>query len=95
MCSARTELLEAEKKYHAEPSKQQREVIKDKKKSLDNAYLQAEEDALVMKIKRAENCADRCKNKESWTLINDISGRKNSGGSLVEGDSSDQRKKIG
>ncbi|KAL5259158.1 hypothetical protein ACHWQZ_G009572 [Mnemiopsis leidyi] len=40
---------------------------------------------MSFKISQAENAADRCKNKESWALINDITGRKSKPCSLVEG----------
>ena len=41
----------------------------------------------------SQGASDRCKNKESWNLINDISGRKKAGSSLVEGGSAEERRK--
>ena len=50
------------------------------------------EEDLVNKIRRVENAADRCKNKESWDIINEITGRKARGETQVRGNGPDERK---
>ena len=50
-----------------------------------------EEEILNRKIKKVEETADRCKNKESWNLVNDITGRTRSSCGLIEGGSSVER----
>ena len=50
-----------------------------------------EEELLKQKIRKAENAADRCKNKESWNLVNEVSGKKKKPCGLVEGGSREGR----
>ena len=39
-----------------------------------------------------ENAHDRCKNKESWSVINEITGRNISKSCLIKGNSPEERK---
>ena len=45
------------------------------------------------KIRRVENTADRCKNKESWAVINEITGRKAKGETQIRGNGPGERKR--
>ena len=49
---------------------------------------------LNQKIRKAESAADRCKNKESWDLVNEVSGRKKKPCGLVNGGSREGRLKA-
>ena len=89
--SARRELFLAKDEYHQEPCEEKREEVATKKDLLKSCYAQVEEEILKRKIKRVEETADRCKNKESWNLVNDITGRTKSSCGLVEGGSSAER----
>ena len=40
-----------------------------------------------------ETAAERCKNKESWTVINEITGRRKGGGCQIKGNGPEERKK--
>ncbi len=57
------------------------------------SYCTVEEELLKQKISNSENAADRCKNKESWSLINDITGKKKKPCNLVDGGSREGRLK--
>ena len=88
---ARRELFLAKDKYHQEPCEEKREEVATKKDQLRVCYTEVEEEILKNKIRKVEETADRCKNKESWNLVNDITGRTRSSCGLVEGGSSAER----
>lgn len=48
------------------------------KEELKAVYKQVEEEIMKEKIRVVEMVADRCKNKESWNLVNQITGKKES-----------------
>lgn len=87
----RKELFKAKDNYHTDPSESTGERVRECKEALAESYRLVEEETLSFKISQAENAADRCKNKESWALINDITGRKSKPCSLVEGGSAKGR----
>ena len=89
--SARRQLFLAKDKYHQEPCEERREEVATKKEFLRTCYTEVEEEILNRKIKKVEETADRCKNKESWNLVNDITGRTRSSCGLIEGGSSAER----
>ena len=55
--------------------------------------MEVEEEILKSKIRKVEEAADRCKNKESWNLVNEITGRTRASCGLIEGGSSEERVK--
>ena len=89
----RRTLFQAKDAYHENPTEESREVVKECKDALAESYREVEEETLVSRIRRAEVAADRCKNKESWDLINDITGRKSKPCTLVDGGSAEGRLK--
>ena len=91
MDSARRGLFLAKDKYHQEPCEEKREDVATKKDLLKACYKEVEEEILKGKIRKVEDTADRCKNKESWKLVNDITGRTKPSCGLVEGGSSTER----
>lgn len=88
---ARRELYLAKDVYHQEPSEQNRETVAEKKGFLKSCYDEIEGDILRRKILMVEETANRCKNKESWNLVNDITGKNRSNSGLIEGGSSEER----
>ena len=58
---------------------------------LKACYKEVEEEILKGKIRKVEDTADRCKNKESWKLVNDISGGTKPSCGLVQGGGSTER----
>ena len=48
------------------------DTVAEKKEAFESAYNVALEENLVNKIRRVENAHDRCKNKESWSVINEV-----------------------
>ena len=90
---SRRNLFKAKDSYHSDPSEETRDLVRECKEALADSYRVVEEEALSRKIELSENAADRCKNKESWALINDITGRKNKSSSLIDGGSAEGRLK--
>ena len=60
---------------------------------LSAVYAKAREEVLTEKISRVQRAADRCKSKESWMLINEITGRKRGSSSQIQGIDPEDRKK--
>ena len=89
--SARRDLFFAKDKFHQHTCEENREEVATKKDLLKVCYREVEEEILREKIRKVEDTADRCKNKESWNLVNEITGRTRSGCWLVEGGSSAER----
>ncbi|XP_063686094.1 uncharacterized protein LOC134819873 [Bolinopsis microptera] len=91
--SVRTALQQAETVYHRDPSEDSRLSVKLLKTELDQVYQDIFEEDLVAKVRRVEMAADRCKNKESWNVINEITGRKAKGATQIRGNGAEERKK--
>ena len=91
--NSRRNLFKAKDSYHSDPSEETRDLVRECKEALADSYRVVEEEVLSRKIELSENAADRCKNKESWALINDITGRKNKSSSLIDGGSAEGRLK--
>ncbi|KAL5255696.1 hypothetical protein ACHWQZ_G011057 [Mnemiopsis leidyi] len=73
--TARSDLFLAKDRYHQDPCEENREEVARRKDCLRTAYVEVEEEILKSKIRKVEEAADRCKNKESWNLVNEITGR--------------------
>ena len=87
----RRDLFNAKDVYHLSPTEETRDTVRVCKEELAGSYRVVEEENLSRKIRQAESAADRCKNKESWALINDITGRKSKPCSLIDGGSAEGR----
>jgi hypothetical protein len=90
---ARQVLGLAKDKYHQEPTEQKRKAVAEGKDKLKSCYQKVEEEGLTRKIRMVEDTADRCKNKESWNLVYDITGKNRSSSGLIEGGSAEARLK--
>ncbi|XP_063680135.1 uncharacterized protein LOC134815526 [Bolinopsis microptera] len=90
--NVRTALQQAETVYHRDPSEDSRLSVKLLKTELDQVYQDIFEEDLVAKVRRVEMAADRCKNKESWNVINEITGRKAKGATQIRGNGAEERK---
>ena len=88
---AREDLETASQQYHAAPSEETLEGIGTAKNGLQNAYLNVHSEILENKISKVEAATKHAKTRESWRLINDISGRHQREQSQIEGDSADDR----
>ncbi len=93
VAEARKNLFHVKDIYHSNPCEETRVAVKESKEVLAASYLKVKEENLAHKINKAEEAADRCKNKESWALINDITGRKSNSCSLIDGGSAEGRLK--
>ena len=90
---ARGELFVAKDIYHLDPTDDNRTTVAEKKDLLKTCYETVEEETLKRKIKMVETSADRCRNKESWNLVNDITGKSKANCGLIKGGSSEERLK--
>ena len=90
---ARRVLSVAKDSYHQEPCERKRETVAAEKEKLKTCYRQVEEEGLTRKIRLVEETADRCKNKESWSLVYDITGKNRSSSGLIDGGSAEARLK--
>ena len=75
VCQARNDLMLAKDKHHENPTVSTGDTVAEKKEAFKSAYNVALEENLVNKIRKVENAHDRCKNKESWSVLNEITGR--------------------
>ena len=89
---AREEVEAATTRYHTSPSDDTRSAVNEGKEALTEAYLVVEEEILDSKIKDVERATRNAKTKESWRLIDDISGRKGRQPIQIEGASPEDRK---
>ena len=83
--ASRDDLIAAKEQYHLNPTEDTRVEVADKKEELKKNYQLVDEEILKKKIRSVENTASRCKNKESWNLVNEITGRKKSNNGLIAG----------
>ena len=74
--NSRNVLNTAKDNYHVDPSEDSPMYVDELKEGLQKCYHQVEEEILKSKIQLMENTSRRSKNKESWNLVNDITGRK-------------------
>ena len=90
--TARTELEISKKEFGMNPSDELSCSVKLKKDALEIAYTVVEEERLLKKIREVETSADRCKSRQSWNLINEITDRKKSSSAQIQGGSAEERK---
>ena len=81
----------AKDRYHPDPSEEKREEVATKKDRLKACYNEVGREILNYKIRKVEDTADRCKNKESRNLVNKITGRTRSSCGFIEGGGSAER----
>lgn len=83
--TSRDNLIAAKVLYHLTPTDDTRTEVADKKEELKKNYQLVEEELLKKKIEKVQDTADRCKNKESWKLVNEVTGRKATNCGLIAG----------
>lgn len=83
--ASRDNLISAKEQYHQDPTENARVSVAEKKEELKKNYQEVEVEILKKKIRRVETTACRNKNKESWDLVNEVTGRKKSNHGLIAG----------
>ena len=83
--ASRNLLNNAKAQYHLDPSENHRTEVSERKDELTDNYHQIEEEILRKKIHLVETNTWHNNNKESWNLVNEITGRKNSSCCLIDG----------
>eukprot|EP00116_Pleurobrachia_bachei_P001801 sb/3462063/ len=91
---ARESVETASQQYHSTPSEETLEGIGSAKKDLEDAYQIVNSEILESKISKVEDATKHAKTRESWRLVNEISGRHQREQSQIEGDSADDRVEI-
>ena len=74
--SAREHLQKISSEYHARPTRLKKSRLETAKKTLDNAYLEAECDFIMGKINDISALHINQKHSAAWKVINEITGRK-------------------
>ena len=88
---ARARMEEARRSYDKERNEENREVLNDAKHQLFNTYDQVKGDMLMEKVERVEAVHGERQYKESWKIINEMSGRKRPREGQLEGSSPGKR----
>ena len=91
--SARNKVNKAYTDYQRETSDENRQVYKQAKKALEEAYNAVTEEDLSCKLKEVEMAHSNSKHGQSWRLINDITGRKASAKGQLKGNTQEERVK--
>ena len=89
--AARADLDVAKNGYHNNPTNETRHDVKLCKDALDTAYTTVEEELLDKQIREVEKLDAMQKARQSWSLINEISGRKKSSCAKISGKSAKDR----
>ena len=89
--SARNNVNEAFEKYGTDPSVENHVALQHEKEQLKNRYDQAFEEELMGLISQVEAADARAQHAESWRIINQISGRKNTKKGIIKGKSKEDR----
>ena len=75
---AREKLKATSLKYHKTPTRSLKQQLPKAKKSLDNAYLEAEADFIMGKIVTLEHLHSSNKHHMAWKTVKELSGKSNS-----------------
>ena len=89
---ARQKVEEASIVYFREPSDENRESMQQHKDGLRQIYDEIQEEELDKLLAKVESANEEAKHKESWRLINEITGPKTIKTSLIKAKDKDERK---
>ncbi|XP_030839582.1 uncharacterized protein LOC115923289 [Strongylocentrotus purpuratus] len=89
--SARNKINKAYMEYQKDTSDENRQIYKQAKHNLEEAYSVVIEEDLDSKLKDVERAHANSKHGQSWRLINDITGRKASPKGQLKGDTQKDR----
>ena len=84
---AREKLKATSLKYHKTPTRSMKQQLSKAKKSLDNAYLEAEADFIMGKIVTLEHLHSSNKYHMAWKTVKELSGKSNSSPRIKGGSS--------
>ena len=93
MASARNKINEVYKDYQGDTSDENRQIYKQAKRELEEAYNAVTEEDLSSKLKEVEMAHANSKHGQSWRRINDITGRKASAKGQLKGNTQKERVK--
>ena len=88
---ARTEVQNAFKNYSKSTSAAEKQVLQDKRNHLNKVYNDLQEEELESMIRETEEADIRKQHRESWKLINNITGRKAAKKGIIEGNCREER----
>ena len=88
---ARTEVQNAFKNYNKSTSAAEQPVLQDKRNHLNKVYNDLQEEELESMIRETEEADIRKQHRESWKLINNITGRKAAKKGIIKGNCREER----
>ena len=87
----RQKVQEAFAKYQKDPTTNNQIELQAQKQSLQTMYDQCMEEELEEQIRKVESLATEYKHRESWKIVNEISGRNKSKKGILEGKNKEER----
>lgn len=91
--SAREKVNNAFKTYSISQTNEHHELLQQEKRALQDAYDKIHEEELSSFIRKVETADTNSKHGQSWRLINEITGRKNTKQGILKGSSKEDRLK--
>ena len=91
VANARNKINEAYKDYQQDTSDENRQVYKQAKRELEEAYNSVTEEDLSNKLKEVKMAHANSKHGQSWWFINDITARKASAKGQLKGNTQKER----
>ncbi|CAH1244595.1 Hypp7340 [Branchiostoma lanceolatum] len=88
---ARDEVNRSNEVFLQNTQEENRQKLKRARKALEETYTKVEEEDLLQKIKEVEKAHENCKHGQSWKLINEITNRRETKKSQLEGNSQKER----
>ena len=89
--SARRNVQEAFAKYEQNANEENQCKLQNAKDELEKAYTEVEEQELLRMIIEVEKANEQQRHKESWNIINSITGRKATKKGMIKGSSREER----
>ena len=90
---ARKAVQNAFEDYAKESTEENQRKLQDAKSNLESVYVELEGGELGRMVAEVEEASERSRHKESWHLINSISGRKSTKQGIIKGSSREERLK--
>ena len=91
VASVREKIQKASEKYFKAPTDKNREVVNKLKEKLNQTYGDIYKEELDILVRKVESSNEHCGHRESWRLVNDISGRKTPKSAIIKAKSKEER----
>ena len=91
VASVREKIQKSSEKYFKAPTDKNREVVNKLKEKLNQTYDDIYKEELDILVRKVESSNEHCRHRESWRLVNDISGRKTPKSAIIKAKSKEER----